>query len=314
MSEKKNRLIAIVGPTAVGKTSYALHLAPTINAEIVSADSRQVFEGMDIATGKEADQGRWIEFNGRRTLRIGSSDIHGLDLAQPNQPFSVAEWRTAVIPIIEEIMARQHVPLIVGGTGLYLAALEGHIATIDTPPNAALRRRVADWPMTRLQRTAEKNNPDAWQRMTASDRQNPIRLIRALETATSAVSGSARAFSLRYLGLTRPRNELYGLADARVDRMVDLGLVEETRRLLATVGPNHQSMTGIGYQEITAYLRGELSIETAISRMKFRIHSYIRRQETWWRKRAVTWIDTGEENWRRQADAIIAEWLKNDGD
>jgi tRNA dimethylallyltransferase len=177
--------LAIVGPTGVGKTAYALQLAPKISAEIISADSRQVFIGMDIATGKESDRGRWATINNRRTLIINDTPIHALDLVTPDQEFSVSQWHAVAVQLIDEIIQRGHRPLIVGGTGFYLDALMGRVQTMDILPNPDLRAELQNLNRAQLQEKLKSIAPHRWQQMNYSDQQNPARLMRAIEIETA---------------------------------------------------------------------------------------------------------------------------------
>lgn len=182
---KPKMIPAIVGPTGVGKTAYALSLAPKINAEIISADSRQVFISMDIATGKESNHGHWTIINNRRTLIIGSVPIHALDLATPDQEFNIRQWHDVAVQLIDEIIQRGHQPLIVGGTGFYLDALMGHVQTMSIPPNADLRIELQRLSRAELQKRLQSLDPERWQSMNYSDQQNPARLMRAIEIETA---------------------------------------------------------------------------------------------------------------------------------
>lgn len=313
MSQPSNNqippLLAIVGPTAVGKTAVGIAMAKQCDGEIISADSRQVYTGMDVATGKEVQLGEWQVVNGRPTLVVDGVFIHGLNLVEPGQAFSVADWLDAVHLLIAEIQQRGHKPIIVGGTGLYVAALMGQL-TNQVPPQAALRRQLEALDLTELQHRLQAVDLDRWSKLNDSDRQNPVRLIRAIEISTSKFLASRSQLpevELFLLGLTATQEELYRRADARVLQMIDQGLIEETQRLMAQYDLTSQAMSGIGYAEVIRHLQGEISLDQAVKLIQFRTHDYIRRQNTWWRKQDVCWVNVDRLGWQSQVDKLVAE-------
>lgn len=312
----KNKILAIVGPTGVGKTTYAIHLASQIKAELISADSRQIYIGMDIATGKEVNLGSWQNINQRPALIIQNIPLHGLNLTQPDQPFSVAEWVTIVKQLLSEIKGRGNIPIVVGGSGFYLSALMGKVDTLASPPNQALRRQLANLTTQQLRDKLAGLDVVKLNALNPSDRQNPARLIRAVELAANPSSKqpnitNSETTNLNLLGLSLPQRQLYAKVDHRIDAMIEQGLVEETKNLLTTFPTDSLAMTGIGYKEIADYLTGQTNLEQAIQRIKYRTHHYIRRQNTWWRKQTVNWVDTGQLNWQPKADQLANHLLNS---
>lgn len=298
-------MLAIVGPTGVGKTSLGVAVAKRYDGEIISADSRQVYQGMDIATGKEVQQGEWREIDGRRVLVVDDIFIQGLDLAKPDQSFSAAEWLASANACIDATKSRGHGPIIVGGTGLYIQALTDGLAHA-VPANPLLRQELTDLSVQDLQMRLQELNPNRWEELNVSDRQNPVRLVRAIEVSVSKFEFSAEVDNtnvrqLFQLGLTASQEELYARADRRVDEMVKAGLIEETKTLLAEYAATLPSMSGIGYAEIGEHLNGAIRLDEAVQKIKYRTHDYIRRQNTWWRKRDVTWVDVTNQNWVDEA-------------
>ena len=309
--------LAIVGPTAVGKTALGLQLSNQCGFEIVSVDSRQVYRGMDIGTGKETHLGHWSTIGNTRALVIDDVPIHGLDLTDPDQPYSVSQWHQQILPIINGIRSRGVTPLFVGGTGFYFRALTGSIDSIDIPRNDALRADLSTLSVTALQRQLDSIDSQKYDSLNSSDRNNPARLIRAIEIARY-IKNSSQAnipaesqnstghalddsllttrYSLQYVGLTMPRELLYAKADRRIEQMFQLGLIQETKQLLQKYSPDLPSMSGIGYREVADLINGEISKSEAIRRIHARNHSYIRRQLTWWRKQNVEWIDVSNRD------------------
>jgi tRNA dimethylallyltransferase len=282
-------VLGIVGPTASGKTDLALAIADRIPVEIVVADSRQVYRGMDIGTAKvtRSEQGRVPH--------------HLIDVVDPDEPFTVADWVDRARALIPAIAARGRLPLVVGGTGLYVSALvEGHDYA-GQPRSPELRQRLADEletdglePLVARLRIAD---PGA---AAAIDVRNPRRVLRALERAGAGRGGapqsSAYAGKVALVGLDRPRAVLYRRIDERARELFDVGLLEEVRQLRAAgYGPELRPMTGHGYAEAAAYLAGEWSLDEAVAVTARRTRQYAKRQLTWFRRDPrVTWIQIGD--------------------
>lgn len=285
-----NHLLAIVGPTASGKSRLALRLAQTFNGEIVSADSRQVYRYMDIGTAKPSPEERALVRH------------HLIDIVNPDDDFTLAQYQELAYQTIADIQKRRKLPLLVGGSGLYLwAVLEGW-AIPPVPPDPAFRRRwqekAAQGEGDELYRELVKVDPLAAQRI---DRRNLRRVIRALEVSRDAQppfsqrqQKKAPPFNALIIGLTADRVELYRRIDLRVDKMIEQGLVEEVKKLVNTgYGFNLPAMSGIGYQQIGLFLSNELTLAAAIEQIKFETHRLVRRQYNWFRLRddRIQWFD-----------------------
>jgi len=294
-------LVGIVGPTASGKTDLALALARRMPVEILVADSRQVYRGMDVGTAKPDDAAR------------AAVPHHLLDLAAPDQPMTVAEWVARARALVTEVASRDHVPMVVGGTGLYVAALvDGHdYASQASSPE--VRRRLADEleaeGLARLVDRLRALDPATADRV---DARNPRRVLRALERAEAA-GGAAQLRADRYagrvalVGLDRPREVLYRRIDERARWLFTAaGLLDEVRGLLdAGYGADLPPMTGHGYREAARHLAGEWSLEQAIEVTARRTRQYAKRQLTWFRRdHRITWIPAGE---RSAADPAVVE-------
>ncbi|MFC1932691.1 tRNA (adenosine(37)-N6)-dimethylallyltransferase MiaA [Chloroflexota bacterium] len=285
-----NRLVAIVGPTAVGKSRLALHLAQDFNGEIVSADSRQVYRHMDIGTAK----------TGRQELSLVSH--HLVDITNPDEDFSLAQYQQLAYKAIDDIQQRNKLALLVGGSGLYVwSVLEGW-GIPQVPPDPEFRRslneKVARGETDELYQELMKVDPVA---ARSVDRRNVRRLIRALEVyryAGTPFSELQRKkpppFNALIVGLTADRAEVYRRVDLRVDEMIERGLVEEVRKL-ENMGYdfNLPAMSGIGYKQIGMFLRGELTLATAIQQIKFETHRFVRHQYNWFRlkDKRIQWFD-----------------------
>jgi len=287
-------LVVVVGPTAVGKTDAALRLAETLNAEIVSADSRLFYRGMDIGTAKPSSAER---------QRVPH---HLIDVCNPDETWSLSVFQQAAKDVIDGIYSRGRLPLLVGGTGQYVrAVIEGWAAPAQEP-DARMRQVLEGWaaeigPVEMHHRLAVLDPVAAGRILPGNIR----RTIRALEVIFSTgrrfddqriKRGSA--YSLLIIGLRRPRSEVYVRVDARIDQMVANGLLEEVCGLLAR-GYSAQlpSMSAIGYREMVAVLEGRITLANAVLSMKSLTHQYVRRQANWFKESDPTihWFDAGTD-------------------
>ncbi len=283
-------LVVIVGPTAAGKTELAVCLAEKVGGEIVSADSRQVFRGMDIGTAKATSEEQ------------ARAAHHLVDVADPDETLGLAQFQELAYAAIAEIMARGRVPLLVGGTGQYVMAVVEGWKVPRVPPDEALRRD--------LYHQAEAEGTDALHARLAAldpvaadriDARNVRRVVRALEVClvTGAPISEQRGksplpYRLLILGLSVSRTELYRRIDARVERMMAAGLEDEVRGLVtAGYGFDLPSMSGVGYGQFAPYLEGEASLEDVVREIKRATRRFVRHQANWFREGDVRihWLD-----------------------
>jgi len=284
-----NKLVAIIGPTGIGKSRLALHLAQILNAEIVSADSRKVYRYMDIGTAKP----------GNRELSL--IPHHIINILNPDESFSLAQYKEMAGKAVDDIWQRQKLPLLVGGSGQYVwSVLEGW-GIPGVPPSPDFRRsleeRAARGEGEELYRELERRSPTAASRI---DRHNIRRVIRALEISQDSKSipewkpSKKPSFSSLIIGLTVERDELYRRIDKRVDRMVEQGLIEEVKTLVSRgYRLDLPAMSGIGYRQIGEYLEGKTTKEAAIQQIKFESHRFVRQQYNWFRLKddRIEWFD-----------------------
>lgn len=324
-SESKIPLIGLVGPTATGKTALALALSERLQGmdadihaaggekiggcEIVSADSRQIYRLMEIATAKPTPEER---------ARVPH---HLIDVVWPDEGYTLAQYQADAVAAIGAVWERGRLPLLVGGTGLYVRAVVDGLAIPQVAPSPELRAELEAEAQARgaaaLHARLAALDPAAAGRIDAA---NVRRVIRALEVCIM----SGRPFSeqqgarptpyrMLLLGLNMERQALYARADARIDAMVAARLVDETEMLVARgYGWELPSMSSLGYREIGAYLRGETTLAKAVERFKLDTHGYIRRQLTWFRPDArITWLDAAlpTAQLAEVALARIEEWL-----
>lgn len=287
-------LVAIVGPTASGKTALALSLASALGGEVVGADSRQVYRYLDIGTGKPTPQQR------------AQRPHHLVDIVNPDEPFTLARYLGLARDALEDIWSRGRVPLLVGGTGLYVWSLLEGWQVPRVPPDAALRRELEA-------RASQGERESLYQELEcldvvyarSIDPRNVRRVIRALEVCLTTGQPFSQlqhreppGFSPLILGLTTARDELYGRIDARVDDMIKEGWVDEVRGLLGRgYSSGLPSLSGMGYRELAWHLEGRLGLPEAVARIKYRTHSFARHQYAWFRQddRRILWLDITQD-------------------
>ena len=293
-------MLAVVGPTAVGKSALALRLAPMVDGEIVSADSRQVYRYMDVGTAKPSPDDR------ARVVH------HMLDLVDPDEEYSLALYLRQARAVIGEIQARGRVPIVVGGTGQYVRALLDGWSVPEVPPDAELRReleeRVEREGAEALHRELAALDPESAARL---DPRNPRRVIRRLEVLRSHDAGDSAADSDQQpldavvVGLTLDREALYRRVDDRVDDMMRAGWAGEVEGLLARgYGVDLPSMSSIGYREIADHLSGGPPLDDQADEIKRRTRRFARQQYAWFRldDQRIRWFDVSPEG----IDAAIA--------
>ena len=289
-----NNLVAIVGPTGVGKSRLALRLAKSFNGEIVSADSRQVYRYMDIGTAKL----------NREDLSLVPH--HLIDIINPDEQFGLSQYQQLAYQNIEGIHRRGNPALLVGGTGQYVwSVLEGwKIPRVrpDLEFRRSLETKAAELGTDRIYQELVSVDPIAAQRIDPS---NIRRVIRALEVRKSTMAPlsqlqtkTAPPFNIFIIGLTMKRAELYHIVDQRVDDMVKRGLIEELKDLIKMgYAFNLPAMSGIGYRQIGLFINGKMTLSQATERIKFETHRFIRHQYNWFRLKddRIKWFNISEE-------------------
>jgi len=294
-----NRLLGIVGPTGVGKSHMGIQLAQTLGGEIVNADSRQVYRFMDIGTAKPTPQERAIVPH------------HVIDVVSPNENFSLAQYQQLAVRAIEDIQQRDKLPIVIGGSGQYVwSVLEGWgIPRVAPNPEfrQGLEERADMGEGDRLHEELNAVDPEAAERI---DPRNVRRTIRALEVFNETETPfsqlqrkEAPTSNIFIIGLTADREELYRRIDLRVDRMIELGLVDEVKRMASRgFDFNLPALSSIGYRQIGQSLRDELTLPGAIQQIKFETHRLARQQYTWFRLEdtRIHWFDL-----QRTTDAQI---------
>lgn len=302
-----NRLVAIVGPTAVGKTALAVRLAQAFNGEVVNADSRQVYRYADIGTAKPRPEDTAVVPH------------HLVDIVDPDEHFSLAMYQDAAYRALEDIERRGKPAFLVGGSGLYVRAVTAGFRIPQVGPNHGLRRmleeKAARGGGIALYAELQRLDPDAARTI---DPRNVRRVIRALEVchATglpfSTLQRREKRFRSLMVGLTTSREDLYRRIDDRVDTMIERGLVQEVQALIERgYSPDLPSLSGLGYRQIAQYLQGEVTLDEVVQRIKHETHRFARHQYAWFRAgdKSIHWFDV-----RNSVDepvrALVSDFLR----
>ena len=292
--KKNNKIIAIVGPTGSGKTAWAKIIAKKFSGKIISVDSRQIYKGMDIGTAKD---------------KSFPQDL--IDIINPDQPYSVADYQKAASGLINQYLISKSLPVLVGGTGLYMeAVLYGFLLPELKEDSLKVRATLEKLTDAELYKKLQELDFEASNKI---DPRNKRRVIRALEvTMLSGKPFSAQQkkrqplFNTLVIGIKTDRDMLYSKIDARVEQMIKDGLVEEVRQLIKNYRQDLPSLNTIGYREIIEYLNKKQTLKEAIEKIKNNTHAYVRRQETWFsRDKNIKWVADIEA-----AEKLVKNFLK----
>ncbi len=304
-------LIVILGPTAVGKTSLSIGLAARFGGEIVGADSRQIYRGMDIGTAKPTPE---------EQARIPH---HLVDIQPPDRQMALATYQKKAFSAIDAIHRRGRVPFLVGGSALYLRAVTAGLQIPEVAPNPALRAELEEYAQengraalhTRLQAL----DPDAAAQIHPNNLRRVVRALEIVQTTgrrkSELESATPPPYRMLKIGLDLPRPLLHERIDRRVHEMVDSGLVEEMAALLAAgYSPDLPAFSSLGYREIAAHLRGEVALTAAVERIQIETHRFVRHQYTWFRRLPdIHWFDLTEAP-QPTIRNLVACFLRRNGD
>lgn len=292
----RERLVAIVGQTATGKSHLGITLAKTFRGSIVSADSRQVYRGLDVGSGKVS------------TREQRSIPHYLLDVASPRRPYNVARYVGAARQAIQTIQAHGRVPIIVGGTGFWIDALLSGTSIPTVPPNPLLRKKLEKQKTAALFARLQRLDP---RRAKVIDRHNPVRLIRALEIVLTTrqpvpTLTTTQRYDVLWLGLRQPNVQLRRAIHARLERRLRAGMVAEVRRLLQHGVPARRLLDlGLEYRFVTRYLRHDLTREEMLTQLEAAIVQYAKRQRTWFaRNQKIQWVKSP-----RHAKQLVQNFL-----
>lgn len=305
-----SKLIVIVGPTASGKTEAAVTLAKEFGGEVINADSRQVYKGMNIGTAKpprDSDSPRGRYFS-------SGIEHHCLDLVEPDEDMTVALWKQVALAVIKKIFDRGHVPFLVGGTWLYVSALVDNYDIPQVPPNQKHRRAMLELlegedGLEQLQKKLLSLDPQAG---SVVDLKNPRRVMRALEVSTATgkpftqqLKKKAPLFDVLQIGIDRSAHDLELRIRSRVMDMMELGLFKEVQQLNDRYGRGLPALSGIGYAELCRVIGGELKLAEAIEQTILHTKQFAKKQRAWFgRDKRVRWVSHLTE-----AQRLVREFL-----
>lgn len=326
-------LLSIVGTTSVGKSEAVFKLAATVlqnklasGITIISADSRQVYRGLETITGadvppnfteKQNEQGRYFE----KPTTVGAIKLYGVSVIEPTQEWSVSNFITYTRPIITAAQENNELVVIVGGTGLYHQQLLATDSQLFVPPNPGLRQSLAQMSVVELQNHLEQLDSLRLTAMNNSDRHNPRRLVRAIELArafadssqtndTTAIVIDTTSTPHHFVGLQLPSDELQERIAERVAARFHNGAVQEVAQLLKLPALAPQISTTLGFTQVAQYLAGEVTKEVCVTEWAVADFQYSKRQLTWWNKYGeVTWFSKTDENWYTAFETHVTKIL-----
>ncbi len=285
--KKESDVIILLGPTSVGKTSVSIKIALALDTEIISADSMQIYKGMDIGTAKPSRE------------ELSTVKHYMVDIIEPCERYSVGRFVEEVVPVIEHLHSKGKIPLIVGGTGLYIKALTRGLFSApeaDEELRRELKRQEAEAPGSLYKKLMELD-PEKARQLSPNDLRRIIRALEVIFKAEHPLSYLQKEltrplpYNFTKIGLTRNRKELYRMIELRVEEMFKQGLVEEVKILLEKK-PSETPLQAIGYKEVIDYLKGKKSLDETIHLVKRATKRYAKRQFTWFRKEpGIQWVD-----------------------
>lgn len=301
--QEKTKVIVICGPTASGKTKLGIELAKKINGEIISSDSMQIYKDMNIGTAKP-------------TLEEMQGIKHYLlDFVSPDERYSVANFKKDAKIAIKQIIDNGKTPIIVGGTGLYVDSLiyeiEYNQIELDEKYRNELENIAKKDGLNKLYEEAKRIDPNAVEKISPNDKKRIIRVLEIFhatgktKTEQEIESKKEPEYDYRVFAINWDRQKLYDRINQRVDQMIEQGLIEEVKQILAKYNKFPTAMQGLGYKEVVEYIEGKYSKEEMIEKIKMETRRYAKRQMTWFRKNKQTiWID-GEEDIQNNLKIIL---------
>ncbi len=297
-TKNKPKILVILGPTATGKSDFAVKIAKKYYGEVISADSRQIYKGLDIGTGK-----------------ITKKEMMGvahymLDVVSPKKVFSVSDWQKQTKKIIEEIISRGNLPIICGGTGFYIQSIVDNLVLPEVPPNKKLRLKLEKKSLSELLIILKKLDPE---RLKNIDKKNPVRLIRAIEIATKLgsvpkIKKNKNDYQFLQIGLTIPNEELRVRIHNRLISRVKKGMIKEGQDLhKAGLSWKRMLALGLEYRYLALYLQNKITKKEFLEKLETEIWRYAKRQMTWFRRdKSIRWVKPKNYS---EAEKIVGHFL-----
>lgn len=299
------KLIVILGPTASGKTDLAVKLAKEFNGEIINADSRQIYQEMNIGTAKPK-----IGTKAKNNTTYKGVVHHLINIVKPNENFTLAQYQQLAIETVRDIQTRKKTPILVGGTGLYIQSIIDNLKIPEVAPNEKIRKKLERLNNAQLLDKLKKLDPQTFRTI---DENNRRRVIRALEVCMITHKPFSKLkrkgppiFNALQLGIDVSREELYRRIEIRVRKMIKQGLEKEVKQLCKKFPFNLPSMSSIGYKEFEQYFNKKITLEEAIDTIQKNTRHYVKKQMTWFKKDTrIHWINNFQE-----AEKSIRNFLK----
>lgn len=299
MGETKPKVLSIVGATSSGKTSLSIILAKQFSGEVISADSRQVYTGLDLASGKVT------------TEEMEDVPHHLLDVANPMTVYTASDFAHDAAKAISDVSKRNKLPIIAGGTFFYVDMLLGKISSPEVPPNETLRKELEQLSSEELYQRLTETDPE---RAAVMDPQNPRRLVRALEIVAALGKvpplTSTEKYDVLTLGIDIPKEELHNNIHIRLQQRFDEGMLDEIKGLMKQ-GLTHERLEALGLEcrYVSRHLRGELSYEEMLQQLETKIRQFAKRQLTWLKRdTSIVWVD---KNDTQHIFSTVDQWLSN---
>lgn len=321
-----DQLLVILGPTAIGKTDIALLLAKKLNGELISADSRQVYKGLDIGTGKEPGKSshRLRIKKGEGWWEIGGVKVWLYDVVSPQVQYTVYDYVQNAGKVIEDIHKRGKLPIIVGGTGFYIKGLLEGFEYLNVPIDQKLRGELQKFSLAELQEKLQLLSPIKWKSLNQSDKKNPRRLLRSIEIISmnpyinknQNLKIKDQKWDILKIGLSAPRPVLYQRINQRVYSRVEQGMMKEGEGLHQTglTLPRMKEL-GLEYGMLADLLSGKINQEQFIRQLQVKIHHYAKRQLTWFKKDTeIHWFDITEPEYYQKVESLVDSWYYPIGD
>lgn len=307
MDKPANRIVMIVGPTAVGKSDLGIYLAQQLQGEVINGDAYQIYRHMNIGTAKIMPD------------EMGGIPHHLLDIVDPQMAYSVAKFKVAAEAAITDVSSRRHLPILVGGTGFYLNSLRLNLPLGGKAPPTAVRQRwqaaLAENGEHWLWEQLQQQDPVAANQIEPANTRRVIRALEVIELTGTRFSEQPQPqprYETLVIGLATARPVLYDRINARVDTMMAAGLENEVANLLKTVSPDAQALQAIGYKELIPYFRGQADLATCVALIKQHSRHFAKRQLTYFRNQMPThWFDlVAHPEEKTAVVALVRDWLK----
>lgn len=311
------KLLVILGPTATGKTDLGISLAKKFKGELVACDSRQVYRGLDIGTGKLPGEAKSVE-KGDGYWAVDGVIIWLYDVVNPKNQYSLFNYVDDATRVIDDITENHKLPIIVGGTGLYLRGVVDGLTDIGIPIDYGLREELGELSIKELQEKLNTLSPTTFKTLNNSEKNNKRRLIRKIEQVSmygyTNKSQKSKVKSQNYdvlkIGLTAPRSYLNQLIDQRVISRIKLGMIDEAINLESGgVSTERMKQLGLEYGVLANYMENKITRDQLVKLLQIKIHQYAKRQITWFKKeKDVEWFDITEKDWIKRVEKTVSNW------